>query len=84
MRPLVFTGRISYSLYLWHVPVIAAVGMSAFDHGLGSCFAIAAAVAVATLSFYVVERPLRRRLRPTGIARTRGAAVPALLSAKPS
>jgi peptidoglycan/LPS O-acetylase OafA/YrhL len=84
MRPLVFTGRISYSLYLWHVPVIAAVGMSAFDHGLGSWFAIAAATAVATLSFYLVEQPLRRRLRTSGSERTRGAAVPAVLSAEPS
>ena len=84
IRPLIFTGRISYSLYLWHVPVYAAVGMSAFDHRLGSCFAVAAAVAVATLSFYVVEQPLRRRLRTSGSARTRAAAVPAVLSAKPA
>jgi peptidoglycan/LPS O-acetylase OafA/YrhL len=64
MRPLVFLGRISYSLYLWHVPVLAAAGAAAYDgRTIRSTFAICGAVAVATASFYLVERPLRRRWR---------------------
>jgi peptidoglycan/LPS O-acetylase OafA/YrhL len=62
--PFVFLGRISYSLYLWHVPILAAAGAAAYDHRhLRSALALGAAVAVATASFYCVERPLRQRLR---------------------
>jgi peptidoglycan/LPS O-acetylase OafA/YrhL len=62
LRPLVFTGRISYSLYLWHVPVLAALGATAYDdRPVRSALAIAVTVGVAAASYSLVERPLRRR-----------------------
>jgi peptidoglycan/LPS O-acetylase OafA/YrhL len=61
---LTFLGRISYSLYLWHAPVLAAAGATVFDHRFGrSAAAVMVTVAVATASFYFVEQPLRRRWR---------------------
>ncbi len=53
-RPLRFVGRISYGLYLWHVPVLMAAGSA-----LGSrALAAVASVGVAWMSWIVVERPL--------------------------
>jgi peptidoglycan/LPS O-acetylase OafA/YrhL len=63
-RALTFLGRISYSLYLWHVPVLAAAGATAYDHRYGrSAAAILVAIGVATASFFFVEQPLGRRWR---------------------
>jgi peptidoglycan/LPS O-acetylase OafA/YrhL len=46
------TGRVSYSLYLWHVPLIAA---------LGPVGGVAAAIPAALLSYRYVEQPFRRK-----------------------
>lgn len=63
-RVLRFLGRISYSLYLWHVPVLAAAGAAAYDHRFWrSAAAILVAIAIATAAFFFVEQPLRRRWR---------------------
>jgi peptidoglycan/LPS O-acetylase OafA/YrhL len=74
-RPCVFVGRISYSIYLWHLPVLAAAGARAADaHRLRAALMVCAAVVVAAASFRFVEQPLRTRLR-TRRARASGAAV---------
>lgn len=60
-RPLVFTGLISYSLYLWHWPLIAFY-KSYFTPTLSPTVQIIIAVlsfALAYLSFKFVERPFR-------------------------
>ena len=65
LKPLVFTGLISYSLYLWHWPLIVftqhglplTFGLS--DRGVKSVL-LAATFLIATLSWLFVERPLRR------------------------
>jgi peptidoglycan/LPS O-acetylase OafA/YrhL len=63
-RVLTFLGQISYSVYLWHAPVLAAAGATVFDHRFGrSVAAVLLTLAVATASFFFVEQPLRRRWR---------------------
>jgi peptidoglycan/LPS O-acetylase OafA/YrhL len=64
-KPLAAVGVASYSLYLWHVPLIRALNDHAHPGTLGLLIAGAAlALAVAAVSYLVVERPflrLRRR-----------------------
>jgi peptidoglycan/LPS O-acetylase OafA/YrhL len=62
--PVVVVGVISYSLYLWHWPVIVllrwTVGLALWwQYGL----AVALAFALAVLSYRFVEQPLRRSPR---------------------
>jgi peptidoglycan/LPS O-acetylase OafA/YrhL len=63
LRPLVFTGLISYSLYLWHLPLLIFFG---YYHivPLGPA-AMAGLLAVlyllASLSWWLVEKPIRTR-----------------------
>ncbi|MDL2410143.1 acyltransferase family protein [Rhizobium calliandrae] len=62
-KPLVFVGLISYSLYLWHWPIIvfsreiSGRELSPAQGGL----IVLASFALATLSFRFVERPFRGR-----------------------
>ena len=60
-RPLVFTGRISYGLYLWNLPV--ALSLRSWDQGLwAKCLMlVAVSFTLAGLSWLVVERPFMRR-----------------------
>ena len=61
LRPFVFIGLISYSLYLWHWPVIVYTRMY-FGH-LGwkqIMFASVVSLSLAVASWKVVETPLRR------------------------
>jgi peptidoglycan/LPS O-acetylase OafA/YrhL len=64
---MAWMGTISYGLYLWQVPVIRLTEHVLKPHGYGSeaVAAIAAptSVLLAILSFYLVERPIRRRGR---------------------
>jgi peptidoglycan/LPS O-acetylase OafA/YrhL len=62
---LVFLGRISYSLYLWHFPVFVAFGINEQRAELAAVPAVVVAVALAVGSYYVIEVPfLRRKRRP--------------------
>ncbi len=62
LRGMVGVGLISYSLYLWHWPVIVAVRhLSLEPPGVAAKLAIVAgALSVAWLSWRFVERPWRR------------------------
>jgi peptidoglycan/LPS O-acetylase OafA/YrhL len=82
--PLTWLGRVSYSVYLWHVPLIAVV----VDRwpGIGTpakaAIVIPATLVLAWASFTFVERPLlsattRRRL-VRSLRRRKGAPVDAL------
>ncbi len=74
--PMVWIGRLSYSLYLWSVPTVAEVGRrgGSIPLVLRVIVAIAASFALAAASYYLVEKrfrlPSRRALtnqatRPT-------------------
>lgn len=61
-RPLVWIGSISYSLYLWHWPVMVAMSYGTDKlSGTRSVIAIAISVALAFASLHLVEQPVRRR-----------------------
>jgi peptidoglycan/LPS O-acetylase OafA/YrhL len=61
-RPLTYLGEISYSLYLWHIPILyIVIGTQLKPDALWSPAAVAASVAAAAISTRFVERPFRRR-----------------------
>jgi peptidoglycan/LPS O-acetylase OafA/YrhL len=59
--PLVFVGRISYGVYLYHWPIFLTLTERSTGLTTGSLFAVrcAVTVAVATASFFLLEQPLR-------------------------
>jgi peptidoglycan/LPS O-acetylase OafA/YrhL len=61
-RPMVWLGDISYSLYLWHVPVIACVAWQSGELAAGDFWpyfsaCLLASLALASVSWWFVERP---------------------------
>jgi len=75
VRPLRFLGKISYGIFLWHIGVLLLL----WRHGWGSgdtpspfllwlLPTLAAAVALGTLTWYGIERPIERL---HNLARTR-------------
>jgi peptidoglycan/LPS O-acetylase OafA/YrhL len=74
LPPLVWVGRVSYGLYLWHWPLFAALNADRTGLTGNALFGtrIAATVLVAAASFHLIERPIRRgsgvRLVPVAAA----------------
>jgi len=64
IRPLVFTGRVSYSLYLWHLPILMLTQYYAIRPLSGKELTAIWCViyAVAVTSWVLVENPIRRRV----------------------
>lgn len=62
LRPLVFIGLISYSLYLWHWPLLVYVKYENALAPLGSVrwIVLAVALVLAWASYQWIERPFRR------------------------
>ncbi len=63
IRPVVFTGLVSYSLYLWHWPLLAfskywALAPLSLTYRLG---VLTSALGLAIVSWKFVETPFRRR-----------------------
>lgn len=61
LSPIAFTGRISYSLYLWHWPVLAITRYLGYDlAGSTLLLCLTLTVLLALISYYLVEQPCRR------------------------
>ena len=71
-RPLQALGTLSYGIYLWHMPVMFALQLrGVWPHTAGPAFVrvIVPTIALATASWFLVERPILRlvdRSRRTG------------------
>lgn len=61
LPPVVYTGKISYSLYLWHWPIIALGPIVLAPSWRSSALYVVATAIAAVASFHVVEKPLRYR-----------------------
>lgn len=63
-RPLVFIGKLSYSIYLWHYPIFAFGRLSTLDgiSGLDKFSWVVATIVLSITGYYLVERPFRFRL----------------------
>jgi peptidoglycan/LPS O-acetylase OafA/YrhL len=68
-RPLTWLGTISYSLYLWHWPLLTETVGRWGPTSYALTGALAASVAIATLSYMLFERPLLRPRAATGTNR---------------
>ncbi len=61
-KPLQFIGKISYGVYLWQFPVIVlsnSLVQTTSVNLLLSVFQVTATILLATLSYYLIERPIR-------------------------
>jgi peptidoglycan/LPS O-acetylase OafA/YrhL len=79
-RPMQWLGQISYGLYLWHTPVIVLLMLQRGDAPVPPadflgfyCLALLFGLALAALSYYLLEQPLsrcvaRRRAKMTASA----------------
>jgi peptidoglycan/LPS O-acetylase OafA/YrhL len=69
IAPLRWIGRISYSLYLWHFPLIVFYYRAGFDPApirVALPMLALASLVIAFLSYRFVETPFRRRFREHG------------------
>lgn len=57
---LVWVGRISYGLYLWHYPVFKVTSFLSLGWPWELSIALGVTVAVTCLSYYLIERPALR------------------------
>jgi SGNH domain-containing protein len=70
LAPLQWVGRRSYSIYLWHWPllVLAPLAFPEFPHA--HWIALALVVPIASAAFSIVEAPIRQRARDARSGRT--------------
>ena len=59
-RVTVYVGKLSYSLYLWHIPILVAFGAGSIAADFSI---IGLAFGAAALSYRFVEKPFRQRRR---------------------
>jgi peptidoglycan/LPS O-acetylase OafA/YrhL len=72
LPPVIYIGRISYSLYLWHWPIIALGPIVLATTWRSSALYVVATAVAAIISFHWVEKPLRYKTWTTSRARDIG------------
>ncbi len=77
--PVVYVGRLSYSLYLWHWPTFCAAFLLRGNEPSGMVLALSVVMAVffALLSYHLVEVPLRQKVSSTDFRISNGKVLPA-------
>jgi peptidoglycan/LPS O-acetylase OafA/YrhL len=62
-RPMVMVGLISYPLYLWHWPLLSYLSIlrNGIPNVLEIWLGVVVSVCLASLTYYLVELPIRRR-----------------------
>jgi peptidoglycan/LPS O-acetylase OafA/YrhL len=86
-RALLYVGMVSYGVYLWHLAILEQLGRWNFESVAGRTsilwFAVVlpASVVLATLSYYLIERPFLSR---KGLVRSRPAPNPGEAIAEPA
>jgi len=65
--PMVWIGKLSYSLYLWHFPILDLCRHLPVPHAAQLAIAVAATFAAAVVSYYWIETPFRLRSRPIAL-----------------
>ena len=81
LKPMVFIGGLSYSIYLWHWPILVAAQAERPDMRLRfTVLLMILTIVPAYLSSRFIENPIRfgTRFKPTGRALTLGAALTAV------
>ena len=63
LAPLRYIGKISYGIYLWHLPVIHAFMKTSLPSGRMAALAIISTLLLATFSWHFFEKPLIDKYR---------------------
>lgn len=66
--PLVWIGKLSYSIYLWHLPICIILAPLPFPAPIRAALMLAATLILASASYYLIERPflrIKKRFAPS-------------------
>ncbi|MBR6975930.1 MAG: acyltransferase [Ottowia sp.] len=63
LAPLLYTGKISYGIYLWHLPVIQAIKKTGLSSGRMAALATLSTLLLAVFSWHFFEKPLIDKYR---------------------
>jgi peptidoglycan/LPS O-acetylase OafA/YrhL len=83
-RTLVWIGRLSYGIYLWHAFAIVVTTHFDIPNGIRAALALPIAIALAAISFFCVERPFLKLKKHFAAVSTPAAAIVNLRSVSPS
>lgn len=64
LSPFIFIGNLSYSLYLWHWPILAFFRYYTESYNLDTfliIFYIIVSILLSLISYYLIENPLRKK-----------------------